>query len=695
MTQFSGSPAVTSYEIDVTAIVPSVPTSTGALAGLFRWGPVNYVTQVSDEKTLVQIFGQPTNYNAETFFTAANFLAYTSSLYVVRTANTTGNSTVITNTVLNAVVGSSNTFSNTVMLNSIVTSPTTYANDVFDSSVYYVAKYPGALGNSLQVSVCDSVAAYSANLALSPNSQINTAATSITFTIGSNVASIAITPSGTGTGATTLAVANNILASVSVGDYVIAGNSTTGQQLLKVTNVSTPVQGGSNASMTISFSSNYNRGVNYTDVYVNRQWQYAVATAKAPTTSPYQAAAIGANNSAIDQIHVVVVDQDGQFSGVPGTVLEVFPALSRATDAVDSAGMSTYYATVINNSSNYIWWANDAAGAPSALSTALVSSTNVIPQGGSLINGQDGLGEASVPLSTIVNGYDLFLDDSLQISLVMQGTAKGGTYGEGLANYIIGNLLTVRQDCFGLFSAPASATVNVQPLTQINNLLNFRYALTTTSYASMDSSYKYQYDKYNNVYRWLPMNGDFAGIIAQSDFTNAAWWSPAGYNRGQVKNIIKLAFNPNKTFRDTLFNADINPFVTQKGSGTLLLGDKTLIGTTSAFNAINVRRLFIVLRESIDIAAKALLFEFNDPFTQQQFVNMVEPFLRNIQGQRGITDFNVVADGTVNTPFVVDSDGFIGLIQIKPARAIRYINLYFQAVGSGVEFASVEGSALV
>ena len=695
MATFDLSPDVQSFELDITAIIPSVATSDGGIAGIFPWGPINQIVQVSDEKSLVRVFGKPTNLNPETFFTAANFLSYATSLYVVRTANTSGAANNITNTVLNAVAGTNgNTVpSNTILLTGLITNANTYANVISDASLMYVAKYPGTLGNSLLVSVCDSVSAYGSTLNLTPNTDFNVATTSISFTIGSNVATVFISPSGTGTGVETLAIANNVANTVIIGDILVAGNASIGTQNLVVTNVGTPTQAGSNTTLTINLASNFNLGTNYSSNTVSRQWQFYKTVSKAPGTSPWQAAAVGANNTAVDQLHIVVQDQDGLFTGTPGTILEVWNALSRGTDAVDDTLNSTYYKTVINNQSNYIWFANDRAGSPSNTAIGITSSTNVKPFTTSFVGGQDGLSESTVPLSTLTAGYDFFTSGSaVDISILLGGRANGGTYGEALPNYIIGNIAEARKDCVFVCSPAANTVVN-NAGNEVTSMVAFRNAVTPSSYAIMDSGYKYQFDKYNNVYRYIPLNGDIGGIIARTDLTNDAWWSPAGYNRGILKNVIRLAFNPvKKADRNTLFSADINPVVLQPNSGPVLLGDKTLIGTTSAFNAINVRRLFIVLRKAITIASRALLFEFNDAFTQAQFVSMVDPFLRNIQGRRGITAYNIDAGPDVNTPFVVDSNGFIGLVQVKPARAIRFINLYFQAVNDGVDFTEVAGA---
>jgi phage tail sheath protein FI len=273
----------------------------------------------------------------------------------------------------------------------------------------------------------------------------------------------------------------------------------------------------------------------------------------------------------------------------------------------------------------------------------------------------------------------------------MQGYPLGGDGASyQLANYIIDNIVTLRGDCIALISPDKTNILNAFG-NEAFNLVNWRNSLHSTSYAVLDSGYKYQFDRYNNVYRWIPLNGDIAGLCARTDSTNDAWWSPAGFNRGQIKNLVRLAYNPKQTDRDTLYKNGINPVVTFPGQGTILYGDKTLQAKPSAFDRINVRRLFIVLEKAISIAAKYSLFEFNDTFTRSQFMNLVTPYLRTIQGRRGITDYLVVCDDTNNTAAIIDSNQFVGDILIKPARSINFIQLNFVAVGTGVQFSEVVG----
>jgi phage tail sheath protein FI len=305
--------------------------------------------------------------------------------------------------------------------------------------------------------------------------------------------------------------------------------------------------------------------------------------------------------------------------------------------------------------------------------------------------GTDGKGEADVSINVLTNAFDLFASaEEVDVSLILQGKAVGSANNAQLANYIIDNICESRKDCVA-FISPAKDDVVSAAGNETTNMVGFRNASRSTSYAVLDSGYKYQYDKYNDVYRYVPLNGDTAGLCVRTDDTRDPWFSPAGFNRGQIKNIIKLAYNPDKANRDILYKANINPVVTFPGQGTVLYGDKTMLTKPSAFDRINVRRLFIVLEKAIATAAKYTLFEFNDEFTRAQFKNLVEPFLRDVQGRRGIYDFKVVCDSTNNTGEVIDRNEFVGDIYIKPARSINFIQLNFVAVRTGVEFSEVVG----
>lgn len=417
-------------------------------------------------------------------------------------------------------------------------------------------------------------------------------------------------------------------------------------------------------------------------------WDYKGYFSSAPGTSDYAAAAGTAN----DELHIVVVDKDGRFTGTKGMVLETFPFVSKASDAKYN-GDTNYYKQVIFNKSKYIYsvsppdfantnasWGQTTSSAGAGGFVTLDSIIDIDFQGG--VAGLPSTANTTSAFLTFAN------KESYDISLVLTGDASATVQKD-----IIDGVANSRKDCVAFISPPQSSVVE--------NGGNESSAITSwlttldisSSYAVADSGWKYQFDVYNNVYRWIPLNGDIAGLCVNTDNVRDPWYSPAGYNRGQIKNAIKLAWNPSKTYRDTLYAAGVNPVVSFPGQGIILFGDKTLQSKPSAFDRINVRRLFIVLEKAIARAAQYSLFEFNDEYTRAQFVAMVNPFLRDIQGRRGITDFKVVCDTTNNTPQVIDSNQFVGDIYIKPARSINYIQLNFVAVGTGVDFNTIVGAA--
>jgi len=686
---FQVSPGVNVSEIDLTTVVPAVSTTEGALAGVFRWGPVEKRTLVDSEANLAARFGKPTNHNAETFFTAANFLSYGNKLYIARVANTTSTNTavVVRNAVANiAAISDMNDF---VVKNSDDYETKTFSADL---DAKYIAKYPGALGNSLKISVCDSATAYTSTANLdNGGGNLSSSLGNVSISVGQSnvVVNIAV---GNGVIANATTYATTLASSITVGDYVQVGNSTIGIQYMKVASVSAVTNTSSVATFTVATEDIYSLAQDYTTTSggLTRKWEYFNVVDKAPGTSVYQST-FGANTSAVDEIHVVVADEDGAFTGVPGTVLEVFSSLSRGSDAKTEDGATNFWQTVINQTSNYIWWANERSGAISATAATVETASTSTPLTLSMQGGTDGLDENNVAVGTVLAGYDLFASaEDVDVSLVLTGVSRGGTHGEQIANYLIDNVAEKRKDCV-VFVSPQKADVVNNAGDEANDVVTFRNSLRSTSYAVLDSGYKYQYDKYNDIYRWVPMNGDVAGLCVRTDEQRDAWWSPAGFNRGQVKNIVKLAFNPRQADRDILYKAGVNPVVTFPGQGTVLYGDKTLLAKPSAFDRINVRRLFIVLEKAIATATKFTLFEFNDDFTRAQFRNLVEPFLRDVQGRRGIYDFKVVCDTTNNTGEVIDRNEFIGDIYIKPAKSINFIQLNFVAVRTGVEFSEVVG----
>jgi phage tail sheath protein FI len=575
----------------------------------------------------------------------------------------------------------------------------TALDGTFDSDVMYIARFPGGIGNSLRVSVCDSANAYQSSVNLASNATWSN--TGITLAIGSNTGVIYSSNSTGGAGAGSTTHVTNILATLAVGDMIQVGNASIGTQYMKVSSVGVPTTNATLTVANIAFEDPYRLSTNFSTVEngntFTRHWEFFNVVDTAPGQSDY--VSNFGNTSANDELHVVVVDNGGKFTGVPGTVLEVYKGLSRATDAKAADTSANYYKIAINDASQYIWWANDRSGAASANAMNIASSTNNSALNLQFVLGTDGDSESNVPLSVVTAGYDQFASaEEVDVSIVMQGKGIGGSTVSGgqtvtnfqLANYLIDNIVGQRKDCVAMISPEKSTVVNNIGY-EASTVVNWRNVLHDSSYSVLDSGYKYQYDRYNDIYRWIPLNGDIAGLCARTDQTNDAWWSPAGFNRGQIKNLVKLAFNPTKTDRDVLYKNGVNPVVSFPGQGVVLYGDKTLQAKPSAFDRINVRRLFIVLEKAISTAAKFSLFEFNDAFTRRQFVNLVTPYLRDVQGRRGIYDFKVVCDETNNTPQVIDTNNFVGDIYIKPARSINFIQLNFVAVGTGVQFSEVIG----
>ena len=407
----------------------------------------------------------------------------------------------------------------------------------------------------------------------------------------------------------------------------------------------------------------------------------------APGTSTYATSLNGTD----DELHIIVIDEDGSWTGARNTVLEKFPYVSKGSDAKNTDGSSNYYKDVINTKSEYIWSIDHPTtgtnwGTTVQSKTFANLSSNVLV---SLSNGVSAV--ANISAGNVIAGFDLFSNDELyDVSLIPLGAWSNTA---AIVSSVV-SLAESRKDCVVFISPDITDVVNVSTSVQASNVVGFRNASATnggvnSSYAVMDSGWKYQYDRYNDKYRWVPLNADIAGLCARTDAVSEAWFSPGGFNRGQIRNVVKLAFNPSKTDRDTLYKAGVNPVVAFPGQGTVLFGDKTLQAKPSAFDRINVRRLFITLEKAIATASKFQLFEFNDPFTRAQFRNLVEPFLRDVQGRRGITDFKVVCDETNNTGDVIDRNEFRADIYIKPARAINFISLTFVATRSGISFEEV------
>ena len=639
---FQVSPGVLVQEKDLTNVIPAIATTIGAVAGQFSQGPMDEVTTISSEKELVETFGKPDSNTFEYFFSAASFLQYSSSLRVVRAANSGSVNAVVSGTALQ------------------IKNTDHYQNGDGSTGPYntgsanvgeWAARTAGAWGNSLQVSVCPSANAYEM-AAKTTTDDTSTAVGDTTITL---------------TSATDF----------SVGDIVNFAEA--GGHEYRITAIS---------SDTITFVRHPSgTGGLHTAVAngsaVRRRWRYYDLVDAAPGTSTYTSTRSGSG----DEMHIVVVDEDGAITGNAGEVLEVYSNVSKASDAKTAQGDSNYYVDVIYNQSQYIYWMDHVATGSNWGSTATGTTFTALslPFTRSLVSGADGSAVSNAELKT---AYEKYQDgDTVDVNLIIAG--------KGDATHI-DNLITIaenRKDAVVFCSPERADVVNVtNATTQTSNVKAFFDSIRSSSYAVFDSGYKYTYDKYNDVFRYVPLNGDTAGLAARTDLVADSWFSPAGFNRGVMRGVVKLAYNPNKTQRDELYRARINPVVTMPGQGTILFGDKTGLSTPSAFDRINVRRLFITLEKAISTASKFQLFEFNDEFTRAQFRNIVEPFLRDVQGRRGITDFSVVCDETNNSPdLVVDRNEFRADIFVKPNRSINFIQLQFVATRSGVAFEEVVG----
>ena len=413
-------------------------------------------------------------------------------------------------------------------------------------------------------------------------------------------------------------------------------------------------------------------------------WTYKSSFSAAPGTSQY-ATDLGSSN---DEMHVVIIDEDGLLSGKQGTILETYEFVSQGSDAKKADGTSNYYADVINVNSEYVWFLAAPTGLTNAgASVAATSAYTTVTA--AVENSLSGGSDDNLPLKgEIMAGFDKFADaETVDVNLLF--AYPDADTERDIAMDLIGKA-TTRKDCMAFVSPPIEASRDSN--TPAATVAAWAAPLTSSSYASTDSSAVYVYDKYNDVYRWIGAAGHQAGLCANADAVADTWFSPAGVNRGQLLGITKLAHNPNKDDRDTLYKGRVNPIVSMPGQGTLLFGDKTLLSRPSAFDRINVRRLFIALEKAIATAAKAQLFEFNDEFSRAQFRNLVEPFLRDVKGRRGLTDFSVICDETNNTGQVIDSNRFVADIFIKPNRSVNFITLNFVATRTGVDFSEIAGS---
>ena len=667
---FLVSPGVHVREIDLTNVIPSVNTTIGAVAGAFEKGPVSSVTSISSEEELVEIFGKPTSTSNqfESWFSASNFLQYSNHIKVVRCESA----------VLNAGANSG------ILIRDEDHYEASFSTGQ-GSHGEWTARTAGTWGNSIGVQICATATSFEQVLSGS------------NLTVGEDAA-----------GATTLEVDDADLSgnAFNVGDLISFFSDSSGTVPVDKFNEYDVVSISSD-TLTIRLKDDPNgAGLQNTipdNSYIRRKWKYHDLFANAPGTSQW---ATDNSRGSGDEMHVVVYDTTGDITGydadVAGqrgsSVIETFASMSKSSVARTAQGNSNYYADVIFRESNFIYWTDHISAGSNWGTDTTTTYTSVIPITIDSLTG--GTTDHAVTAGELELAYDKFADtETHDINLVVGG--KGGGAGDTAATQdthvtMITALVDSRKDCVGFVSPYRSATVGVASSAAtsaraVNNVKTAFDLCPASSYMVFDSTYKYMYDKYNDVYRYVPMNGDTAGLCANTDAVADPWFSPAGYNRGNVRGAIKLSLNPKKADRDILYQARVNPVVNFPGQGVVLFGDKTSLAKPSAFDRINVRRLFLVLEKAIATAAKFMLFEFNDEFTRAQFRNLVEPFLRDVQGRRGISDFKVVCDSTNNTGEVIDRNEFIGDIYIKPARSINFITLNFVAVRTGVSFSEVGG----
>ena len=661
---FQVSPGIQVSEVDLTNVVPAVSSTVGAFAGSFQWGPVDEVVTVSDSQGLVDNFYHPANTDAgaEDFYTAEGFLRYGSALRIVR-INATG------------LYSANYSGHATSLIKNLEEYRSTYKDLSQHATVgKFTAKYAGLLGNSLRTSVCASSDAYYNDAVSSTHASTGAAA----------IGATAITLVASGGGLFTL------------GDIITFANHTTHYQ---VTAINTDV-------LTIK-ALNQPAGTGLTSAIVNstsidRYWEHYASFDKAPSKSASALAAGGSD----DEMHIVVIDEDGLFTGTAGTVLETFGFVSGASDAKDASGQSNYYVNVLETGSQYVYvTAHETSTHPAANSVHTHA-----------LSGTTAFGRPSAPIQTSMTGgangrtgtagekhgtwTDHFSDgETSDVSFLVVGSTRCDS-GSGVDQDTLADWTTLtnqaillcegRKDCMAVVSPRRASVVNVtSESSQLTNVLADYATASSSSYAVFDSGWVYGYDRYNDKYCWTPACGHTAGLMVRSDLLRDAWFSPAGFSRGQYLGITKLAFNPSKSSRDDLYRNRINPVVTFAGQGTVLFGDKTALTVPSAFDRINVRRLFIVLEKAIATAAKAQLFEFNDAFTRAQFRAAVEPFLRDVKNRRGLVDYSVICDETNNTDTVIDRNEFVCSIFVKPAKSINFITLNFIAARSGVEFEEI------
>ena len=738
---FLVSPGVHVREIDLTNVVPAVSTSIGAIAGPFQKGPVSSVTAINSEEQLLQTFGKPNSSNFEFWFTAANFLQYGDALRVVRAESGITNAGANSGILIRDDDHYEASFSTGQGSHGEWAARTagTWGNSIGVDICPSARAFSQQLGSLNLVNGAGAVG----DLSITVDDQN---ATDATIAVGDIIqfytpSAIVATVNGAITVPTKNLAVDGNSGTIAVGARVLGAGISDGDEVVKVATVTSqtalildkPITVADNVPLVFSAAAGHTKvesgNVEYEvtavsgevltirvlddpaggglqtiipdNSLIRRRWRFSDLFDAAPGTSDWSTAN---GRGELDELHVAVYDTTGDITGFDVDVkgqrtaaaIEVFPAMSKNPSAKTTQGGNNYYPDVIFRSSNFIYW-TDHLAAGSNWGTDIATGTDY-----TLVSGVDvsaltgGTDDYSVTAGEMELAYDKFADtENLDINLVLGGPSSA--VADTIAGHdthvtMITDLVELRRDCVGFVSPYRSATVGVtSSITATENVKDAFDACPSSSYMVFDSGYKYMYDKYNDVYRFVPLNGDTAGLCAYTDGVADPWFSPAGYNRGGLRSAIKLSYNPQKADRDILYKARINPVVDFPGQGVTLFGDKTALTRPSAFDRINVRRLFLVLEKAIATAAKFQLFEFNDEFTRAQFRNLVEPFLRDVQGRRGIFDFKVVCDTTNNTGEVIDRNEFIGDIYIKPARSINFITLNFIAVRTGVAFSEVGG----
>ena len=700
------SPGVNIREVDLTVggtIAGNAQVA--ALCGPFQKGPVNTPVSVRTEQELLNIFGNPvlTNNQNEYWLSATNYLSYGGELVVVRCDSTLTGALINSNT---AVGGGSTDIK--------IKSAVDYnLNSDGYSGWYYASRNPGSWGNGLKVCTID---AYADQII----SGINTSSIVVGYgvTVGINT-----TYAGIGTVVNETGFLKGIVTGVgksSIDVKIVSKYNNITSEYVTVDYSENTITSINSGSMIIKNNSGV--GVLTTSSYTTSDWYnnqildldnskiYWKSIAQKPKTSEYGRA----RNSTNDEIHIVVVDDSGAITGTAGNIVEKFPNLSKAIDGKLSPAQQIYYKTYIAENSGYIFIGEGEDGVATGFDTlssnaegdtgnwgAITQGTTFSAVGNktySLTGGTDYtsvVGNYAVTLNDIVTGYRVFSNPAeYQIDFLLAGPSGELTSidCQAKANELI-NIATTRKDCIAVISAPKEAVLNTADSnTQTASIINFFAGVTPSNYAVFDSGHKYTYDRFNSQFLYLPCNSDIAGVMARTSIIQYPWYSPAGANRGVINNAIKLAYNPSQSQRDSLYSNAINPIIASPGQGIILFGDKTASNVVSAFDRINVRRLFLTIENQIGRVARAQLFEFNDVITRNNFVNIVEPYLRDIKAKRGITDFEIVCDESNNTPDVIDSNQFKADIYIKPARSINYINLTFVATRTGVSFSEIVGT---